>query len=194
VVAENFEFWPSRDPYKCDPSGFDSPNCKRSRRQNGDDDAQGQLLLNHFYGYAAGKNDCAGATGNVCFGKPSDSFTMSEIAPPGFQPLPGRHQSPVASASSMMNLIVFRQLRHAPFMHDKVPPWGCKRRSHQDRTRQARNRRPHTADPCSSSAYSVRKTRGSFPNDDAALKLLCLAIKNAGLRWRRAVEWPAAMS
>jgi len=26
------------------------------------------------------------------------------------------------------------------------------------------------------------KTRGSLPNDDAALKLLCLAIKNAGLR------------
>ncbi|BCA23548.1 transposase-like protein [Bradyrhizobium japonicum] len=38
------------------------------------------------------------------------------------------------------------------------------------------------------------KTRGSFPNDDAALKLLYLAIKNAGLPWRRAVEWTAAMS
>ena len=31
----------------------------------------------------------------------------------------------------------------------------------------------------------IIKTRGSFPNDDAALKLLYLAIKNAGLRWRR---------
>ena len=37
------------------------------------------------------------------------------------------------------------------------------------------------------------KTRGSLPNDDAALKLLYLAIKNAGLRWRRGVEWTTAM-
>src|SRR6478736_7952359 len=35
--------------------------------------------------------------------------------------------------------------------------------------------------------------RGSFPNDDAALKLLYLAVKNAGLRWRRGVEWTTAM-
>src|SRR6476646_5849471 len=40
----------------------------------------------------------------------------------------------------------------------------------------------------------IIKTRGSFPNDDAALKLLYLAIKNAGLRWRRSVEWTTAMS
>ena len=38
------------------------------------------------------------------------------------------------------------------------------------------------------------KTRGSFPTDDAALKLLYLAIRNAGLRWRRPIEWTAAMS
>jgi len=44
------------------------------------------------------------------------------------------------------------------------------------------------------SLRKIIKTRGSFPNDDAALKLLYLAIKNAGLRWRRAVEWTAAMS
>jgi hypothetical protein len=31
----------------------------------------------------------------------------------------------------------------------------------------------------------IIKTRGSFPNDDAALKLLYLAIKNAGMRRRR---------
>lgn len=37
------------------------------------------------------------------------------------------------------------------------------------------------------------RTRGSFPNDDAALKLLYLAIKNAGMRWRRGIEWTAAM-
>jgi putative transposase len=43
------------------------------------------------------------------------------------------------------------------------------------------------------SLRKIIKTRGSFPNDDAALKLLYLAIKNAGLRWRRNVEWTAAM-
>ncbi|MGA3002041.1 MAG: hypothetical protein ABSE20_09960 [Acetobacteraceae bacterium] len=34
---------------------------------------------------------------------------------------------------------------------------------------------------------------GSFPTDDAALKLLNLAIQNAGIRWRRPIEWTAAM-
>jgi putative transposase len=43
------------------------------------------------------------------------------------------------------------------------------------------------------SLRKIIKTRGSFPNDDAALKLLYLAIKNAGLRWRRAIEWTSAM-
>ena len=43
------------------------------------------------------------------------------------------------------------------------------------------------------SLRKIIKTRGSFPNDDAALKLLYLAIKNAGLRWRRGMEWTAAM-
>ena len=43
------------------------------------------------------------------------------------------------------------------------------------------------------SLRKIIKTRGSFPNDDAALKLLYLAIKNAGMRWRRGIEWTAAM-
>src|SRR5579864_7912065 len=43
------------------------------------------------------------------------------------------------------------------------------------------------------SLRKIIKTRGSFPTDDAALKLLYLAIKNAGLRWRRGIEWTAAM-
>ena len=43
------------------------------------------------------------------------------------------------------------------------------------------------------SLRKIIKTRGSFPNDDAALKLLYLAIRNAGLRWRRTVDWTAAM-
>jgi putative transposase len=44
------------------------------------------------------------------------------------------------------------------------------------------------------SLRKVIKTRGSFPTDDAALKLLYLAIRNAELRWRRPVEWTAAMT
>src|ERR1700758_2448520 len=43
------------------------------------------------------------------------------------------------------------------------------------------------------SLRKIIKTRGSFPPDEAALKLLFLAIRNAGLRWRRAVEWTTAM-
>jgi putative transposase len=43
------------------------------------------------------------------------------------------------------------------------------------------------------SLRKIIKTRGSFPNDEAASKLLYLAIKNAGLRWRRGVAWTAAM-
>jgi putative transposase len=43
------------------------------------------------------------------------------------------------------------------------------------------------------SLRKIIKTRGSFPNDESALKLLYLAIKNAGLRWRRGIEWTAAM-
>jgi putative transposase len=39
------------------------------------------------------------------------------------------------------------------------------------------------------SLRKIIKTRGSFPNDDATLKLLYLAILNAGLRWRRGTEW-----
>jgi transposase-like protein len=43
------------------------------------------------------------------------------------------------------------------------------------------------------SLRKISKTRGSFPNDEAALKLLYLAIRNAGMRWRRAIEWTKAM-
>jgi len=39
----------------------------------------------------------------------------------------------------------------------------------------------------------IIKTRGSFPNDEAAMKLLYLAIQNAGIHWRRPIEWTAAM-
>jgi putative transposase len=43
------------------------------------------------------------------------------------------------------------------------------------------------------SLRKIIKTRGSFPTDEAALKLLFLAIRNAGLRWRRPIEWTVAM-
>ena len=38
----------------------------------------------------------------------------------------------------------------------------------------------------------IIKNRGSFPNDDAAMKLLYLALRNLGVHWRPAVEWRAA--
>lgn len=43
------------------------------------------------------------------------------------------------------------------------------------------------------SLRKIIKTRGSFPNDEAALNLLYLAIQNAGIHWRRPIEWTAAM-
>jgi putative transposase len=43
------------------------------------------------------------------------------------------------------------------------------------------------------SLRKIIKTRGSFPTDEAALKLLFLAIRNAGLHWRRPIEWTAAV-
>jgi putative transposase len=44
------------------------------------------------------------------------------------------------------------------------------------------------------SLRKIVKTRGSFPSDEAAIKLLYLAIQNAGVHWRRPIEWTAAMS
>ncbi len=44
------------------------------------------------------------------------------------------------------------------------------------------------------SLRKIIKTRGSFPNDDAAMKLLYLAINNAGIHWKRPIAWTAAMS
>jgi putative transposase len=43
------------------------------------------------------------------------------------------------------------------------------------------------------SLRKIIKTRGSFPNDEAAMKLLYLAIQNAGVHWKRPIEWTAAM-
>ena len=43
------------------------------------------------------------------------------------------------------------------------------------------------------SLRKIIKTRGSFPSDEAATKLLYLALRSAGMRWRRPIEWTAAM-
>ena len=43
------------------------------------------------------------------------------------------------------------------------------------------------------SLRKIIKTRGSFPSDEAATKLLFMAIRNAGVHWRRPIEWTAAM-
>lgn len=43
------------------------------------------------------------------------------------------------------------------------------------------------------SLRKIIKTRGSFPNDEAATKLLYLAIRNAGVHWRSPIAWTAAM-
>jgi Transposase, Mutator family len=39
----------------------------------------------------------------------------------------------------------------------------------------------------------IIKTRGNFPTDAAAIKLLFQALRNAGVHWRKPVEWTAAM-
>ena len=43
------------------------------------------------------------------------------------------------------------------------------------------------------SLRKIIKTRGSFPSDEAAAKSLFLAIRNAGVRLRRPIDWTAAM-
>ena len=44
------------------------------------------------------------------------------------------------------------------------------------------------------SLRKVIKTRGSFPSDEAALKLLFLAIRHSGIRWKRAIAWTEALA
>jgi len=43
------------------------------------------------------------------------------------------------------------------------------------------------------SLRKIIKTRGSFPTDEAALKLLFLAIRNAGVHWHKPIEWTVAI-
>ena len=39
----------------------------------------------------------------------------------------------------------------------------------------------------------IIKTRGSFPNDEAAVKLLYLALRNLDVHWKPAIEWREPM-
>ena len=43
------------------------------------------------------------------------------------------------------------------------------------------------------SLRKIIKTRGSFPSDEAATKILILAIRNAGMRWKGPIDWTTAM-
>ena len=40
----------------------------------------------------------------------------------------------------------------------------------------------------------VIKTRASFPNEEAALKLLYLALRNVAQRWRPAPNWRTSLN
>ena len=43
------------------------------------------------------------------------------------------------------------------------------------------------------SLRKIIRTRGSFPSDEAATRLLYPAIRNAGVRRKRPIAWTAAM-
>ena len=38
----------------------------------------------------------------------------------------------------------------------------------------------------------IIKTRGAFPSDEAAMKLLYLALRDLAVHWKPAIEWRAA--
>ena len=40
----------------------------------------------------------------------------------------------------------------------------------------------------------IIKTRGHFPTEDAARKLIYLAITKAETKWKRVFNWPAALA
>lgn len=46
----------------------------------------------------------------------------------------------------------------------------------------------------SRSLRKITKTRGAFPSEQAALKLLYLAMKNAVAKWESVQHWKAALN
>lgn len=55
----------------------------------------------------------------------------------------------------------------------------------------------YTTNAVESLNYQLRKAlrpKGHFPTDDAVLKVVYLAIKQASLRWRPSRQWPAALA
>jgi len=56
-------------------------------------------------------------------------------------------------------------------------------------------REGHTTNAIESLHRGLRKiikNRGSFPTDEAAIKLIFLALRNVGVHWKPAIEWRAA--
>ena len=52
----------------------------------------------------------------------------------------------------------------------------------------------NTIESLNSQLRKVLRSRGVFPSDEAVFKLLFLAIRNAGVRWRAAPQWARALS
>jgi len=48
--------------------------------------------------------------------------------------------------------------------------------------------------PALSQIRKIIKTRGHFPTEDAARKLLYLAITKAETKWRQVLHWPSALA
>jgi len=44
------------------------------------------------------------------------------------------------------------------------------------------------------SLRKIIKTRGSFPSEQAALKLLYMALRNLSAKWDRTKNWPEAIN
>ena len=51
----------------------------------------------------------------------------------------------------------------------------------------------NTIEPLHRQIRTIIKTRGSFPNEDSARKLLYLAITRAQQRWRHTYNWSSAL-
>ena len=61
----------------------------------------------------------------------------------------------------------------------------------------AREQLPDRLRPAVDRAPQIRKiikTRGSFPNEDSARKLLYLAITRAQTKWRHTYNWSSALT
>ena len=53
---------------------------------------------------------------------------------------------------------------------------------------------PNSIEALHRQTRKIIKTRGHFPTEDAARKLIYLAITKAETRWQRVFHWPAALA